>query len=783
MGIGYALASGLVQGFTQNIGREMERRKAEKDRLTTYKAALTEALLKDPDDVNAAGIKALQGMVQRAEGQLDERESINIFGKKGTEIDLDMDNDFDDVIAAINSSKTKEGMITKNIAGYEFFVPEKYSEVVGKPQADAILFQAFGEDVLANKQKFEGYVRESGKRDEMVSEINRLAKRSLVQASTGSGEAAQAGQIRVGLSELVGYDYLNDFLNIDAGQQFQVQTEAFLESEEAANAYGDTLLSPNILVVPGSIRGLKDTTGADLDFSLFQPSDNEYSAITRAAEVQGMDASYFFHEYAKDFDDVDDLKIGVRGLTKAFELGAGKEALSSEELYNLGEFLVNDPDLQNNLIMQARVIEPFRPLFVDKIEQQLVASGVTNDIYFSNKPFDQQFKALYGYSREQFNERMDAFRNAKQKLRQYRSLVAQKGTTSGGLVEYLTRTMGALFGETGTIDQLLNFVGLSGTDREREREYLLGLSKGSNKLTAISQADTLRYIIAADLARAEDSAGRLSDGDILRNLNKLTGFGNQNLEMELASVDQVITDLDRQFSNLTVLDQIAGRKTGKTSLSYSERRLLIADNVAGLARDEYLVRSGQRTSGALSPPIPPLEDILKMDPLEENVTIELQSGESLAVESIRIQTTPSGTEYYAVLPGDKRRKITADEAASAVSTGQAAVVAPQDSAAAEPAVGIAGSTAFVGGENEAPTATVTKTGGGADAAFSTESEAESSPTPAAPAAVAMPDTISMTDMTTKYGKSGTETTVSIEGDDGKTYVYQYDLTKKAYVRQ
>ena len=192
MGIGFALASGLVQGFTQNIGREMERRKAEKDRLTTYKAALTEALLKDPDDVNAAGIKALQGMVKRAEGQLDEREAINIFGKKGTEIDLDMDNDFVNVLAAIDNSKTKEGMITKNIVGYEFFVPEKYSEVVGKPQADAILFQAFGEDVLANKGKFESYVRESGKRDEMVTEINRLAKRSLVQASTGSGEAAQA---------------------------------------------------------------------------------------------------------------------------------------------------------------------------------------------------------------------------------------------------------------------------------------------------------------------------------------------------------------------------------------------------------------------------------------------------------------------------------------------------------------------------------------------------------------------------------------------------------------
>jgi hypothetical protein len=91
---------------------------------------------------------------------------------------------------------------------------------------------------------------------------------------------------------------------------------------------------------------------------------------------------------------------------------------------------------------------------------------------------------------------------------------------------------------------------------------------------------------------------------------------------------------------------------------------------------------------------------------------------------------------------------------------------------------------FVGGEDEAPAATITKTGSGANATFSAEEpKVESPPAPAAPTAEAMPNTISMTDMATKYGKSGSETTVSIQGNDGKTYVYQYDLTKKAYVRQ
>jgi len=674
-----ALALGTVAGFTRNIKQEAQLRMGEQQSVDELNKLIMNAGLTGGKNFSAANAKILSTAVKDMQDQIDSRERIDIFGRAGPRINTDLSG----VIPLLQSvDNTQEGMIKKDIAGYQFLVPEKYSDVVGKPQADAILFEAFGKDALKNKSKFEKYVRESGVRDEMVNRINSLAKRSLVFASTGTGEAAQAGSIRIGLSDLEGYDYLNDFLNIDKGQQFQVETEAFFESQEASSIYGDALLSPSALVVPGSLRGLDGKNGDSLQYSLFQPTDVEYSAITRAAEVQGMDTSYFFHNYAENFDDIDELKTGVRGLTTAFKLGAGKDALSSKELYNIGEFLVNDSDLKDNLIMQARVIEPFRPLFVDKIEQQLVASGVTNDIYFSNKPFDAQFKSLYGYSIEQFRGRMDAFRNAKQKLRQYRSLVAQKGTTSGGLVEYLTRTLTSIFSETGTIDQLLNYVGLKGEDRERERDYLYGLSKGSDKVKAIAEADTLRYIIAADLARAEDPSGRLSDGDILRNLNKLTGFGNQNLEMELSSVDQVITDLDRQFSNLTVLDQIAGG-AGKTSLSYNERRLLIADNLAGRARDEYLVQSGQRSSfdNNEGTPLPTLEEFAKLTPVfvGEPSTVIINEQERTFKE-IRNMGTVTSPKYVGITEDNTVVLLTPDIIGQIVnsqaSTGGTSAVSP-----------------------------------------------------------------------------------------------------------
>ena len=52
MGIGYAFASGLVKGFTENIGREMERRAGEKEKLDAYRAMLLQASVTGGEDFN-----------------------------------------------------------------------------------------------------------------------------------------------------------------------------------------------------------------------------------------------------------------------------------------------------------------------------------------------------------------------------------------------------------------------------------------------------------------------------------------------------------------------------------------------------------------------------------------------------------------------------------------------------------------------------------------------------------------------------------------------------------
>lgn len=84
MGIGIALASGLVKGFTGNIGREMERRQAERTRLDTIEnAVLTSGLGSDFDNKNVAAIKS---MLSSAREQDAQRGGIDLFGTRGDEL-------------------------------------------------------------------------------------------------------------------------------------------------------------------------------------------------------------------------------------------------------------------------------------------------------------------------------------------------------------------------------------------------------------------------------------------------------------------------------------------------------------------------------------------------------------------------------------------------------------------------------------------------------------------------------------------------------------------------
>ena len=108
MGIGFALASGLVGGFTRNIQGEMERRAAEEEKLDTYRALLMKAGLEG--NASQKNIDLIGGFIQNAQQKLDDREKIGLFGKR-TEA-ANIDNDFTGILSTLESTsnyKTKIG--------------------------------------------------------------------------------------------------------------------------------------------------------------------------------------------------------------------------------------------------------------------------------------------------------------------------------------------------------------------------------------------------------------------------------------------------------------------------------------------------------------------------------------------------------------------------------------------------------------------------------------------------------------------------------------------------
>ena len=656
MGIGAAFATGLVQGFTQNIGREMERRAGEKEKLEAYRLAIANAAMTGGEDFSATNAKLIGDMVSKAEGRREQQGGIDIFGTQGESI-FGGDEDFSTLLGQLQGGDlTAKGMIRKKIGTFEFLVPEEYSDQVGTERANVILYDAFADAVAADPDKFKNHVRDTGERDVIVDELGRLTKSNLIYKSRGAEGAP--GAIKVGLSNLKNYDFFDDFLNISSGQKFQAESEAFKETQAAADIFGtETILSPDLLLVPGKFYGdevvakLQDR-GLSGDYAAFtfdpnslENPDKVFEAVKRAAEINGQGTQEWFYGFVQneEFKDEEDLHVALNKMATLVNMGVGKAVLSKEENFALGKFLMEDEDLKDNYVMQAAVISPFRPLRINKVHQDMMNAGIMSEDFFSSKPFEAQFKTLYGYSLTDFRERYKAFEDANRKLAEYRRIIAGKDTVSGGIVEWTKRQIGATFSAGGTVDQLFAALNL---DPINNRLDMSGFRRRfGDDMSQIAEADVLRFIIAADLARAEDSAGRLSDGDIMRNLQKLQGFGRTTINAELDQIDKVISTLNDQFDNLRMLNAIAGKGD---KLTRRDRELLSADKVAGMARNEYLISVGKRRDNTEDETsvIPSLEQFNEFPLTFDSASTVTIGGTSRTFTEIRNAGTTEQPRYF-----------------------------------------------------------------------------------------------------------------------------------------
>ena len=87
MSFGLGLVKGLVGGFTRNIQQEQQARAKDDTRIAELENFIIEASL----DPKKRVPQELGNMIKNAKASLDSRGSIDLFGRQGPRLQLDME--------------------------------------------------------------------------------------------------------------------------------------------------------------------------------------------------------------------------------------------------------------------------------------------------------------------------------------------------------------------------------------------------------------------------------------------------------------------------------------------------------------------------------------------------------------------------------------------------------------------------------------------------------------------------------------------------------------------
>jgi len=673
MGIGIALATGLVQGFHQNIQEEKARRQGEQEKLDSYKELVMNASLTS-DNFSKTNADMINNMIASAQGKMDNRERINIFGQQGERVDVD----FTDLVSKL-SSNAKDDTTYAKIGTFQFEVPEEYSDQVGTIRADVIKMQGLYNSVYTNPEAVRQHLAANPDQIALFREQIPILASSVLSQRAISDKTGQVTR-QMSLDQIEGYNFLNEFFSVDDYQKFKAEVGALPENPAMKQVFSvlgtvnDETDPTNLMYVPGKLFGNDEFKYVPVtfeDLTGFDPSKTP-QALAALAERQGEDLQYFVYNFAKEVDDKQDLNNALASITTLYDMGAVNAVPSQEESITIGKYLANSPELKDDPILQAKVMMPFLPPLISKTERDMIRVGVKDPNYFSSKSFDVQFAQLYGEKLSGFDERIRAMTRGRNNLNKLMKIVEETTFTGGSVLERIYQGFQSLFGKTGKVDQVMSLLGVSRDDDEYEgiKSYLTKGQGGESNL--ISEANTLRYILAADLARAEDSAGRLSDGDIQRNLSKLTGFGPQTKLSELAALKAVSDALAEQERSVEVMKRVVANK----NISAEDRMYIRADSRARLAREAYFnsVKEGAGTQ-ADNQPVGPMtfkpEEIFATDPNNPDVNFAQRNG-----------------VYYQINPDGSAVEVDNDTAIAAFNAGKqpAQDITPSPAASQAPAV-------------------------------------------------------------------------------------------------
>jgi hypothetical protein len=598
------LVKGLTSGFTRNMALEQEARGADDKRVTDLENMIIEASL-DPKKVVS---KELGEMLKKAKTDLASRGSISPFGTQGPRLQLDMDK----FQRGLTSARTN-GIDENNFVFGALKMPimGKFYDATSELVKASTFLQSAQNFFSTQENRDLGKVVFAADPDAKKLFMNQMKLyKGLYENSVPAKYLALPNQAEamttINLDSLL--SNVSKLGLVDGKTQMNIADSTLEEIQKAETHFADQLKENHILL-PFFNVGSKANEKIFHPFKIRDPKTRK--ALNLLASINGFSQEdygskaipAFVLQYAKDSTteipviptkgetSFDNTKIGPTVFLKFDELGDLYETIfNSVELIKVTKgkplFELNDKE-QEMLFDKIAVLAPKDT--GDRVRMVAPLIRLSNSEYSALNDSGQVFNKINLKKRNRIfenivgispNDFKNKFLASERTMTQLGQLIKLRDTltTSPGFVQWLQSTFGSIVADGGQIDQLKSILfgrakldeaggGLykEGTTADtivgilrKYKEKYEGTGRGIEfDLNNLSRAEALSIALAADMARAVDSNGRLSNQDFEKQLERLgaTGFFTTK-GASMARLATVYEDFDRQYNAIRVINNV-----------------------------------------------------------------------------------------------------------------------------------------------------------------------------------------------------------------------------------
>ena len=641
MSFGLGLVKGLVGGFTRNIQEERQARATDDQRL----AALEDTLFAAALDPKKKIPQELGNMLKDAKTKLEGRESIDLFGREGPRLRLDIDK-----LQSIANSVDGDGMI--KIGTYVFPGSKAYFDAKNTYDQSREYWTslqnhiAVPENLIAFRTHFQNTPSD-------LSFLNADFKRNRKYYLNGY-TLRETPKGKDGEMKSLVRTTMEDFKLGSIMDLYDGNNDSSDESEALEESYSQFLNNNKMMALSkGAVFFPYKKDGKKLAYA-YKPEEDELTALQLMATDYGYKGKLnkFLFDYASNFapdgiyegdiDDEEKTKVAYGYLFHAMELRKLKindpNMIKQPEIMDYLDQTFGSNDAKKVLAMSIAMPKPVRP------GSELEANGVIT----AGMSRDQELLGILGkgLSKADFNKGYDAVIKARNQLKQLLQL-RQKIKLSDGLVEEMYKIGFGLFGTGGQVSQFATLLGNQSEDDASEFDKTIRKAFNVSSADELGKIEALKIELAFTLARAADPSGRLSNQDFEVQLRRLGTTGIfTNIPSQVSAIETVLEDTQNMLERKTLLYRILNKPAfGKSNvLSDKERRTVYASKQfhqirretreieAPLSRAKFIGNADDKNSAGNPLYIPDPnnpENVLNTDTLETHPKSHIKNGDKI----------------------------------------------------------------------------------------------------------------------------------------------------------